>query len=95
MKSQVPEGKGSEMGRVWSPLELAEVKTPRRIGSIWRAKGATSRRRITFDDRASYSHLMSRTANGEFLFGATEDFKTSLACFCSRSLRRRRGWYSG
>jgi hypothetical protein len=25
--------------------------------------------------------LMSRTANGEFLFGATEDFKTSLACF--------------
>jgi putative transposase len=72
MKSQVPEGKGSGVGRVWSPLELAEVKTPRRIGSIWRAKGATSRRRITFDDRASCYHLMSRTVNGEFLFGATE-----------------------
>ncbi|MFT6240331.1 MAG: hypothetical protein ACJAQT_002418 [Akkermansiaceae bacterium] len=43
MESQVPEGKGSEVGRVWSPLELAEVKTPRRIGSIWRAKGAFRR----------------------------------------------------
>ncbi|MFT6864345.1 MAG: hypothetical protein ACJAVK_002910, partial [Akkermansiaceae bacterium] len=47
MKSQVPEGKGSEVGQVWSPLELAEVETPRRVDSIWRAKGATLRRRIT------------------------------------------------
>jgi len=51
MKSKVLEGKRSGAAREWSPLELAEVKTPRRIGSIWRAKGATSRRRIKFDDR--------------------------------------------
>ena len=72
MKSKVLEGRGAGAGREWSPLELAEVKTPRRIGSIWRAKGATSRRRIKFDDRAVCSHLMSRTVNGEFLFGPTE-----------------------
>ena len=72
MTSKVLEGRGAGAGREWSPLELAEVKTPRRIGSIWRAKGATSRRRIKFDDRAVCSHLMSRTVNGEFLFGPTE-----------------------
>jgi hypothetical protein len=72
MESKVLEGREAGAVREWSPLELAEVKTPRRIGSIWRAKGATSRRRIKFDDRASCTHLMSRTVNGEFLFGPTE-----------------------
>ena len=72
MTSKVLEGRGAGAVHEWSPLEVAEVKTPRRIGSIWRAKGATSRRRIKFDDRAVCSHLMSRTVNGEFLFGPTE-----------------------
>jgi putative transposase len=65
---------GGELGesREWTPLELAEVKTPRRIGSIWQPKGASSRRRVKFEDRATCYHVMSRTVNGEFLFGPTE-----------------------
>ncbi|MFT7304190.1 MAG: hypothetical protein ACI8UZ_003039, partial [Akkermansiaceae bacterium] len=31
MKSKVFEGRGAGAVREWSPLELAEVKTPRRI----------------------------------------------------------------
>ena len=64
--------KASGEVREWTPLELAEVKTPRRIGSIWQAKGASSRRRMKFEDRATCYHVMSRTVNGEFLFGETE-----------------------
>jgi len=33
------EKRGKEEDLEWTPLELAEVKTPRRIGSIWQAKG--------------------------------------------------------
>ncbi len=72
MKLQVSDEKGKEEIREWTPLELAEVKTPRRIGSIWQAKGASSRRRMKFEDRATCYHVMSRTVNGEFLFGSTE-----------------------
>jgi REP element-mobilizing transposase RayT len=72
MKLEVNDGKGPGEVRAWSPLELAEVKTPRRIGSIWQSKGASSRRRMKFADRATCYHVMSRTVNGEFLFGPTE-----------------------
>jgi hypothetical protein len=44
----VSDEKRKEEIREWTPLELAEVKTPRRIGSIWQAKGASSRRRMKF-----------------------------------------------
>ena len=72
MRSQVPDKKSSAGEKIWTPLELAEVKTPRRIGSIWQAKGASSRRRLKFEGRATCYHVMSRTVNGEFLFGPTE-----------------------
>jgi len=72
MKRQASNGNAEGDLRKWTPLELAEVKTPRRIGSIWQAKGASSRRRIKFEDRATCYHVMSRTVNGEFLFGAIE-----------------------
>jgi len=72
VRLQANDGKDKSGIPVWSPLELAEVKTPRRIGSIWQAKGASSRRRIKFEDRVSCYHVMSRTVNGEFLFGATD-----------------------
>jgi hypothetical protein len=72
MNSRVPDDESGGEGRVWTPLELAEVKTPRRIGSIWQAKEASSRRRLKFEGRATCYHVMSRTVNGEFLFGPTE-----------------------
>ena len=34
MKAQVTGDEQNDEPRVWTPLELAEVKTPRRIGSI-------------------------------------------------------------
>jgi hypothetical protein len=34
MNAESPSLKESEEAREWTPLELAEVKTPRRIGSI-------------------------------------------------------------
>ena len=72
MTLEVRSGRESGEVRRWTPLELAEVKTPGRIGPIWQAKGASSRRRIRFEDRATCYHVMSRTVNGEFLFGPTE-----------------------
>ncbi|YCM42877.1 transposase [Verrucomicrobiaceae bacterium 227] len=72
MKSQASNGDDQGGSREWTPLELAEVKTPRRIGSIWQAKGAASRRRVKFEDQTTCYHVMSRTVNGEFLFGPTE-----------------------
>lgn len=57
---------------VWSPLELADMKTGRRIGQILRPKGFSARRRIKFVDRNCCYHVMSRTVNGERLFGAVE-----------------------
>ena len=41
MKLKVSGGEGLGESREWTPLELAEVKTPRRIGSIWQAKEKT------------------------------------------------------
>jgi hypothetical protein len=67
-----PSDKALEAGHEWTPLELAEVKTPRRIGSIWQQKGASSRRRIKPEGGSMIYHVMSRTVNGEFLFGDLE-----------------------
>lgn len=72
MASKSLSNQRSTRNREWSPLELAEVKTPRRIGAIWQPKGASARRRIKFEDRASCFHVMSRTVNGEMLFGNVE-----------------------
>jgi len=72
MNVKSPSLKESEEVREWTPLELAEVKTPRRIGSIWQQKGASSRRRIKPDHGSMCYHVMSRTVNGEFLFGDVE-----------------------
>ena len=72
MEVKVAVNQGNGEVREWTSLELAEVKTPRRIGLIWQAKGASSRRRMKFEDRATCYHVMSRTVNGEFLFGDLE-----------------------
>jgi len=58
--------------RVWSPLELAEVKTGPRLGQIRRAKGLSGRKRMRVTDRAECFHVMSRIVNGEFLLGGIE-----------------------
>ncbi len=72
MNLKSPSDKALEAGHEWTPLELAEVKTPRRIGSIWQQKGASSRRRIKPEGGSMIYHVMSRTVNGEFLFGDLE-----------------------
>lgn len=48
------------------------MKMGRRVGQIFRAKGASARRRVKFDDRSCCYHVMSRTVNGEMLFGDLE-----------------------
>ncbi len=55
----------------WSPLELAEMKTGRRIGQIRRPEGFSGRKRMKLEGAACY-HVMSRTVNGEFLLGSLE-----------------------
>jgi len=55
----------------WSPLELAEMKTGRRIGQIRRPEGFSGRKRMKLKGAACY-HVMSRTVNGEFLLGSLE-----------------------
>ncbi|MDA7887956.1 transposase [Akkermansiaceae bacterium] len=72
MNVKSPSVKESQGDREWTPLELAEVKTPRRIGRIWQQRGASSRRRIKPDNGSMCYHVMSRTVNGEFLFGDVE-----------------------
>ena len=72
MNAKSPSDKKLGENHEWTPLELAEVKTPRRIGPIWRQKGTSSRRRIKPDSGSMTYHVMSRTVNGEFLFGDTE-----------------------
>ena len=69
--------KGLESGekvpkKGWTSLELAEMKTGRRMAQILRPKGFSSRRRIKPQKGATHYHVMSRTVNGEFLFGPTE-----------------------
>jgi hypothetical protein len=39
-----------EEEKVWSPLELAEMKTGRRLGQIRRAKGFSGRKRMRITD---------------------------------------------
>jgi putative transposase len=55
----------------WAPLELAEMKTGRRIGQIRRPEGFSGRKRMKLEGAACY-HVMSRTVNGEFLLGSLE-----------------------
>ena len=62
----------SEGVRVWSPLELAEMKTGRRLGQIRRARGFSGRKRVRITDGSACYHVMSRTVNGEFLLGPIE-----------------------
>jgi REP element-mobilizing transposase RayT len=58
--------------KVWSPLELAEMKTGRRLGQIRQAKGFAGRKRMRITDGAACYHVMSRVVNGDFLLGAIE-----------------------
>jgi hypothetical protein len=53
-------------------LELVDVKAGKRPGQILQPKGATSRRRIKAEHGPMCYHVMSRTVNGEFLFGPVE-----------------------
>ena len=62
----------SQAGRAFGPLELAEVKAGKRPGQILQPKGATSRRRFKPEHGPMSCHVMSRTVNGEYLFGPTE-----------------------
>ena len=61
-----------EGGKVWSPLELAEMKTGRRLGQIRRARGFSGRKRMRITDCSACYHVMSRVVNGEFLLGSIE-----------------------
>ncbi len=72
MNLKSPKNKASYPVREWSPLELAEMKTGKYLGQIHRPKGFASRRRIKPVKGSACYHVMSRTVNGEFLFGATE-----------------------
>ncbi len=58
--------------REWTPLELAEMKTGRRLGPIHQAPGFSSRRRIKFEGGTGCYHVMSRIVGGEFLLGDLE-----------------------
>lgn len=53
-------------------LALADRKTGRRLAQIWQPRGFSSRRRIKPERGAAHYHVMSRTVNGEFLFGPVE-----------------------
>ena len=72
MKLEGRKNQASRAGRDLSPLELAEVKTGKQRGQILRPKGFASRRRIKPERGPTCFHVMSRTVNGEFLFGPTE-----------------------
>jgi putative transposase len=73
MKRDSPrQSNDSEPEKEWSPLELAEMKTGRRIGQIRRPAGFSGRKRMKIEDQAACYHVMSRTVNGELLFGSLE-----------------------
>ena len=72
MALKSPKNQGLRPAREWTPLELAEMKTGKYLGQIHRPKGFASRRRIKPEQGAACYHVMSRTVNGEFLFGPTE-----------------------
>jgi hypothetical protein len=71
-ESKVDKQRDLEGQKVWSPLELAEMKTGRRLGQIRRARGLSGRKRMRVTDGAACYHVMSRVVNGEFLFGSIE-----------------------
>ena len=72
MITEAAQNKGFELKTEWTPLELAEMKTGKYLGQIHRPKGFASRRRIKPEKGPACYHVMSRTVNGEFLFGKTE-----------------------
>ena len=72
MTSEPPKDRASSTKKEWTPLELAEMKTGKYLGRIHRPKGFASRRRIKPEKGSVCYHVMSRTVNGEFLFGKTE-----------------------
>lgn len=72
MPLKSPPNQASSPTKVYSPLEVAEMKTGKYLGQIHRPKGFASRRRIKPEKGAACYHVMSRTVNGEFLFGPTE-----------------------
>jgi len=72
MTAEACNDKDSGSEREFTPLELAEMKTGRRIGPIHQAPGFASRRRIKVKEGGACYHVMSRTVNGEFLFGEVE-----------------------
>ena len=58
------------------------------MGQAQRPKGFASRRRIKPEKGSAYYHVMSRTVNGEFLFGNLEKevFQRFKDRFCDVSL---------
>lgn len=72
MTREQRQSKNGRAGKVLGGLELVEVKTGKRPGQILQPKGATSRRRIKPEHGPMCYHVMSRTVNGEFLFGPSE-----------------------
>ena len=72
MSGKAMSDKASVEKRELTPMELAEVKTGRRIGGIHQAPGYASRRRVMVAEGGACYHVMSRTAGGEFLFGDLE-----------------------
>ncbi|MDB2673547.1 hypothetical protein N9Y81_01195 [Akkermansiaceae bacterium] len=72
MNVKSPPNKASSPKKEWTPLELAEMKTGKYLGQIHRPKGFASRRRVKPLKGEACYHVMSRTVNGEFLFGPTE-----------------------
>ena len=72
MNVESAQNKASGAKKEWTPLELAEMKTGKYLGQIHRPKGFASRRRIKPEWGDVCYHVMSRTVNGEFLFGKTE-----------------------
>ncbi len=71
-KSKVGKQRDLEEQKVWSPLELSEMKTGRRLGQIRRARGFSGRKRMRMTDGSACYHVMSRVVNGEFLLGSIE-----------------------
>ena len=72
MNAEARSSKGSAAKNEWTPIELAEMKTGKYLGQISRPKGFASRRRIKPEAGSYCYHVMSRTVNGEFLFGKLE-----------------------
>jgi len=72
MNVKSPQNKDFSAKKEWTPLELAEMKTGKYLGQIHRPKGFASRRRIKPERGDVCYHVMSRTVNGEFLFGKTQ-----------------------